>query len=399
MSAPAPHNYDDPLPRGIASKIPTFGTYAVFTLNPTATVEALRDPIATEQALLLPTRRYVGMLTHIETIGTRYPCDLALVSQGPPKSSPADGIEEDMFIPIHPSTHPAGRRAVSPKPPLPWDNLYHHTAVSFDVRVATHPEGPMDDSKSPILSLRDLVCVSRTSAQDVRRSNQLEEPEDQLSEYPYGETDAGPESDHWTISAYSECSGNGSDAGRREPLPPWMEDPRVNFTPIVEFDLDLSTVTEFASAEGLSKEIEELERIWKAAKERNQEFRKAKRMQVTQRKKQAQQQKEKGGDVERELESSPTTLQQRSKGTRVISRVTKIPRGAGRMLKNSAKQMWVKAGYLRKAEAEDEVASANSILPENVEPEKAKQNRVLDLLTSCVRWRQPDEPVVVLEKQ
>ncbi|KAI0048008.1 hypothetical protein FA95DRAFT_1468566, partial [Auriscalpium vulgare] len=123
---------------------PNCGTYVVFTLNPTETVEALRDPIATEQALSLPTKQYVGMLTRKETKGFSarryYSCGIALLSRGTPKSSPAEGIEEDMCIPIDPATHPAGRAGVSPTPPLPWDNLYHHTAISFDVRVATHPE-------------------------------------------------------------------------------------------------------------------------------------------------------------------------------------------------------------------------------------------------------------------
>ncbi|KAI0043081.1 hypothetical protein FA95DRAFT_1499149, partial [Auriscalpium vulgare] len=140
------YDNNDTLPRGIASEVPNCGTYAVFTLNPTATVEALRDPIATEQAQELPTRRYVGVLVDVSTIcpgftaRRYYSGELAVVSQGLPKSSPEEGVEEDMCIPIDPATHPAGRAGVSPKPPLPWDNLYHHTAVSFDVRVATHPE-------------------------------------------------------------------------------------------------------------------------------------------------------------------------------------------------------------------------------------------------------------------
>ncbi|KAI0043074.1 hypothetical protein FA95DRAFT_443321 [Auriscalpium vulgare] len=411
-----PDTYDrnDTLPRGIASEVPLRGTYAVFTLNATATVEALRDPIATEQAQALPTRRYVGILSDADVKGFAprryYSGELALVSQGPPESSPEDGIEEDMCIPIYPAKHPAGcRRAVSPKPPLPWDNLYHHTAVSFDVRVATHPEGSLDDSKSPMLSSNDLVFIDTTSAKDESRSNQLVgEPEEddsgELSEDFDGEPDLKQsESEGWSLPAYSICSGNGSDAGRQ--LDAVMDeflsqglasrgDPRVDFTPIVDFDLDLTTVTEFASADGLSKEIKELERIWEEAQEREREYREAKLMQIKQQMEQARQQRYGWGDEKREPESLPTTLQDSC--IRRIARVPIVLQSAGKRLRFAAKQIPVKAGHpisLRrspKAKIEREAAA----IPGKVKPAMTKRqasDRVFDALTSCVRWRQPDE--------
>ncbi|KAI0052902.1 hypothetical protein FA95DRAFT_1482908 [Auriscalpium vulgare] len=272
---PDTYNRNDTLPRGIASEVPNCGTYVVFKLNPAETVEALRDPKATEQALSLPTRRYIGILLEASLFDIKgfsarryYSGELALVSRGLPKSSPAEGIEEGMCIPIDSATHPAGRAGVSPTPPLPWDNLYHPTAVSFDVRVSTHPEGPIDDSKSPMLCLKDLTFIAMTSADDTYRSMELagvleeddsEEPAD--SEVSFGEGASLP--------AYSIRSGEDSEAGRdmdvvmSEFLSQGLAsraDPRVEFRPVVDFDLDLSTVSEFTSAEGLSGEIKELER-------------------------------------------------------------------------------------------------------------------------------------------
>ncbi|KAI0053141.1 hypothetical protein FA95DRAFT_1601184 [Auriscalpium vulgare] len=409
-----PDTYDvnDTLPRGLASEVPNCGTYAVFTLNPTATVEALRDPIATEQAQTLPTRRYVGVLVDADTKGFTarryYSGELAVVSHGPPKSSPEEGVEEDMFIPIHPATHPAGRAGVSPKPPLPWDNLYHHTALSFDVRVATHPEGPMDDSKSPILSANDVVHIKMTSADDVYRSYELTEEPDaeedasgKLSEHSDGESDiAQPESEGRSLPAYSICSGNGSEAGRQ--LDDVMDeffsqgvagrdDPRVYFTPVVDFDLDLSTVTEFASADGLSKEIKELERIWKEAQEREREYREAKLMQIKQQMEQARQQRHGGGDGKREPESSPTTLQDSC--IRRIARVPKALQSAGKRLNIAVKQMLVKAAghpmSIRRS-PKAKIEREGEAMPAKVKSAMTKRkasDRIRDALTSCVRWR------------
>ncbi|KAI0043079.1 hypothetical protein FA95DRAFT_1499170, partial [Auriscalpium vulgare] len=140
-----PETYDEtiPLPRGISNWVPMSGSYVVFRLNPVATLEALRDPIATEQAHSLPKRRYVGTILEVST-SCRHPesrsrlyydCDLFLLSQGLPKALPMEGIDEIMCIPIHPANHPKGRESISPTPPLPWDDLYHHTTLHFDVRV------------------------------------------------------------------------------------------------------------------------------------------------------------------------------------------------------------------------------------------------------------------------
>ncbi|KAI0043072.1 hypothetical protein FA95DRAFT_1575333 [Auriscalpium vulgare] len=447
---------NDTLPRGIASEVPMCGTYSVFTLNPTATVEALRDPIATEQAQKLPTTRYVGVLVTADTKGFTarryYSGQLAVVSQGLPKSSPEKGVEEDMFIPIDPATHPAGRAGVSPKPPLPWDNLYHHTAVTFDVRVATRPEGSIDDSKSPMLSVNDVVHIKMTSGDDKYRSYELvgepdaeEDTSEQLSEYSDGESDlAQPESEGRSLPAYSICSGNGSDAGRQldEVMDeffsqglPGRDDPRVYFTPVVDFDLDLTTVTEFASADGLSKEIKELERyatsaqspfelltvrsIWKEAQEREREYREAKLMQIKQQMEQARQQRHGGGDEKREPESLPTTLQDSC--IRRFARVPIVLQSAGKRLRSAAKKVVVKARHpmsIRRsptAKVEREAAAipakaksamsmfplgnaASVAKPSSFTAKRKASDRILNALTSCVRWRQPDESDAGLEK-
>ncbi|KAI0064644.1 hypothetical protein BV25DRAFT_1799997, partial [Artomyces pyxidatus] len=119
--------------------VPMHGAYVTFTLDPVATLEALDDPIATEQAQRLRPKKYVGCLAaNIDVISSlrRYhKCTIIFLSQGLPKASEADGFSEVMCVPILPAQHPTGRRGITVFPPLPWDDLYHHTMLALDLRL------------------------------------------------------------------------------------------------------------------------------------------------------------------------------------------------------------------------------------------------------------------------
>ncbi|KAI0064672.1 hypothetical protein BV25DRAFT_1800441, partial [Artomyces pyxidatus] len=116
---------------------PIDGAYVVFTLDPVATLEALEDPIATEQARMLHTRKYVGcMHRDLPSPLRQYNrCVCIFVSQGLPQASEASGVEEAMCVSIAPAPHPTGRKSVTISPPLPWDNLYHHSLLAQNLRL------------------------------------------------------------------------------------------------------------------------------------------------------------------------------------------------------------------------------------------------------------------------
>ncbi|KAI0042883.1 hypothetical protein FA95DRAFT_1476374, partial [Auriscalpium vulgare] len=118
---------------------PMYGAYVVFTFNPVATLEALEDPIATEQAAALTTKKYVGYISRVCDLALperRYHrCTCHLLSNSLPAASEINHTEETMFVPIAPATHPEGRAALSPTPPLPWDGLYHHSLKEIDLRL------------------------------------------------------------------------------------------------------------------------------------------------------------------------------------------------------------------------------------------------------------------------
>ncbi|KAI0060770.1 hypothetical protein BV25DRAFT_1917331 [Artomyces pyxidatus] len=153
---------------------PVQGAYIVFTLDPVATLEALQDPIASEQAQALPRRKYVGCVVQDWDLASpwrRYNrCSCILLSQGLPKADPAHGVEETMCVPIAPADHPDGRQGVAPSKALPWENLYHHSLLAVDLRL-TSKAGDYTDS--PRLSRPDLHYMHRFFDNDINRSLSL----------------------------------------------------------------------------------------------------------------------------------------------------------------------------------------------------------------------------------
>ncbi|KAI0048007.1 hypothetical protein FA95DRAFT_1558540 [Auriscalpium vulgare] len=110
---------------------------------------------------------------------------------------------------------------------------------------------------------------------------------------------------------------------------------------------------------------------------------------------QARQQTNGGGDVKRECEPSPTTL--KDSCVRRIARVPKVLQSAGKRLRIAAKEVLVKARHpisIRRSPKAKRAREAGAI-PAKV---KSSLNRILDALTSCVRWRQPEDSDVGLDK-
>ncbi|KAI0039309.1 hypothetical protein FA95DRAFT_1504331, partial [Auriscalpium vulgare] len=141
---------------------PAYGAFVVFTLDPVATIETLEDPVALEEARALPVRKYVGYVTQVMfmTLPTRryHLCSCYILSQGLPIPHKEFCIDERMCVAVDPATHPDGRPAVTPSPPLPWDNLYLHSLDSFTFRIPT-AKGIVDHSTSPMITRRQYIKV------------------------------------------------------------------------------------------------------------------------------------------------------------------------------------------------------------------------------------------------
>ncbi|KAI0040222.1 hypothetical protein FA95DRAFT_904527 [Auriscalpium vulgare] len=238
---------------------PEHGAFVVFTLDPAATLEALEDPVAIEEAKALRSKKYVGYVTQaldLPIASRRYHrCDCFILSKGLPQPTPSLYLEETMCVPIAPATLSTGRPAVTPIPPLPWDDLYIHYSSNFTFRLKTG--GHIDHSNSPVLSLRDLTGVNMCFLQDSKREDELMEAAGDIGE------ESDEESDD---SDYDPQGRTDSESGSIDELPEgllwaWQdkEDPRDRFIPVASFDLDISTVTEFSGAQELFDEIAVIE--------------------------------------------------------------------------------------------------------------------------------------------
>ncbi|KAI0041146.1 hypothetical protein FA95DRAFT_1576529 [Auriscalpium vulgare] len=247
------------LPLSRSSRLyPQFGAFAVFTLDPVASLEALEDPAALDDArtLALSCKKYIGYVKgvlNLPMLNRKYhKCDCHILSRGLAIPSPTRHIDENMCTPVAPATHPLGRPAVAPIPalPLPWDDLFIHYNAFFTFRIKTnHHE--TDLSNSPMLSMADLFAVWQHKSEDGERQDTLFEEEwsrfrqlgdddesvgndaasqdedDQVAESEYSDDDDFPEALHDALG----CE----------------EHPRDQFMPVVSYDFDLAAVTEFAA--------------------------------------------------------------------------------------------------------------------------------------------------------
>ena len=58
-------------PAAMMAYVPPLGTFVAFSIDPVATVKALKDPYATDLARLIPTSKYVG---YVEEASTSLTC-------------------------------------------------------------------------------------------------------------------------------------------------------------------------------------------------------------------------------------------------------------------------------------------------------------------------------------
>ncbi|KAI0043082.1 hypothetical protein FA95DRAFT_444102 [Auriscalpium vulgare] len=149
---------------------PAHGAYIVLTLDPVATLKALNDPVAETQARALVTKKYVGIVAELVDIASPFReyhrCSCSLLSQGLPTPVPSRSVDETMCVPIAPATHPIGRAGLWPSPPLPWENLYHHTMAGVDLRIRTRED---DYTNCPLISYSDENHLADSKNRDVSR--------------------------------------------------------------------------------------------------------------------------------------------------------------------------------------------------------------------------------------
>ncbi|KAI0038492.1 hypothetical protein FA95DRAFT_1567704 [Auriscalpium vulgare] len=285
--------------------LPVTGAYVALTFDPAATLEALEDPIATAQAKALVTKKYVGFISQCLELPLperRYhECQCRLLTQGLPNASLSEHIDETMCATIAPAQHPTGRPALKPSPPLPWDNLYHDTLRDFYLRVTTQAR-EIDHAQSPMLPVDDMLALIDYCSADRRRRAGLQPPPADTPAPTHWQPRAPPAVAHdgGSISILSlgdeenadvdedllsdsGCSSSfvSSESGESDLIDipraladPFVikEDPRRRFMPVVKFDVDLSTITEFAGAELLLEEIAAVDRIRAESEERSRQL-------------------------------------------------------------------------------------------------------------------------------
>ncbi|KAI0042053.1 hypothetical protein FA95DRAFT_1610498 [Auriscalpium vulgare] len=114
----------DPSTFPVSSKFaPNLGAYAFFTIDPLATPKTYVGYVSQYFGLPTPDRRY-------------YKCTISLLSRGLPEADEEEGIEETMCVAVGSAQHPEGRAPITPNPPLPWDDVYHHVHGTVILRVA-----------------------------------------------------------------------------------------------------------------------------------------------------------------------------------------------------------------------------------------------------------------------
>lgn len=82
---------------------------------------------------------------------------------------PEEGITANMAVPIYPNTsHPEGRRAISPESPFPFPNCYFWVKTSLIVRIRRKAIR-YDDSCAPILSIPQSMTFGEYFQDDLER--------------------------------------------------------------------------------------------------------------------------------------------------------------------------------------------------------------------------------------
>ncbi|KAI0048928.1 hypothetical protein FA95DRAFT_1490180 [Auriscalpium vulgare] len=279
---------------------PAFGAFVVFTLDPVATMEVLDDPIAVEAARAIPRRTYVGYVTQVldlpSTSRRYHRCCCYILSRGLPQSSPDNFIDDQMCVAVAPSKHPGGRPAIEPSPPLPWENLYLHSASIFTLRLKTATEA-VDHAHSPMISLAQYVDVMHYTSMDTTRRHyerHASAPSEDLASQTsrasspvssaqgsrvssakaegFDEPDSSDEDD---LSSEDDSAGSDGDSSHGsvtgslplDDLPEGLaaalmssELPPNQLITVASFDLNLSTANEFSDACYMREDLRTIKR-------------------------------------------------------------------------------------------------------------------------------------------
>lgn len=162
-------------PAAMMAYVPPLGTFVAFSIDPVATVKALKDPYATELARKIPTGKYVGYVEEIYDVISKsrphHRCVFSMVSQGLPEKSEKGFIDASMCVPISPTKlHPHNREPLHPNKHLPWKDLYHHAIMQVTLRVLTKL---MDTRPAVTISEQDLNRIYRIAVEDATHQRKL----------------------------------------------------------------------------------------------------------------------------------------------------------------------------------------------------------------------------------
>ncbi|KAH9855719.1 hypothetical protein C2E23DRAFT_811542 [Lenzites betulinus] len=146
--------------------------YAVIRNNPVAMVEHFSDPIATDEAKRMPTKKYLVYLNH--AIDLPFPTsewfrfEVSPIGTAPPKDAER-GITPDMCIPVYPNQDPSsGRAPIRTSTPFPFGNCYHWADSETTVRVRRNPD-LYDDSVAVNVSSLEHVRIGKLFGEDAER--------------------------------------------------------------------------------------------------------------------------------------------------------------------------------------------------------------------------------------
>ncbi|KAH9849128.1 hypothetical protein C2E23DRAFT_784803 [Lenzites betulinus] len=147
--------------------------YAVMRMDPVSMVEHFNDPIATEQARALETKKYLVYLDTCPDLPfptyAWHAYHVSLISNTLRAVVPDWGITPDMVVPIYPNTQgPADREPVEPNPPFPFHNCFHWLDSETDVRIR-RKAGDYDDCNAVRITPEQHLDLLKAFSPDFKR--------------------------------------------------------------------------------------------------------------------------------------------------------------------------------------------------------------------------------------
>ncbi|RPD72671.1 hypothetical protein L226DRAFT_524449 [Lentinus tigrinus ALCF2SS1-7] len=183
-------------------------TYAAIRMDPEATVRALDDPEAMEEARSMSPKTYLVFvdmkIAVYQYLSLPWPQSryfeylLRPIAPCLRAEDPRIGFTSDMVVPIYPNTsHPSGREPIHTDPEFPFSNCYHWIGYFTKVYVRTRPE-LFDHSEAVVLPWSSLEALEAAFDQDRDRiaSSRHGRSEPSPSE---PSVDSPPEEDAWPV--------------------------------------------------------------------------------------------------------------------------------------------------------------------------------------------------------